>query len=427
MKKLVIGMGVTGTEVARYLLAKGIPFDSYDDKKTSFTLPGQTDASRHFHDPQAPTMADYDELIVSPGLRQDHPVYLRAREAGLPLVAEVEYAFRFAKGPIVAITGSNGKSTTTSLIHHLIAGTGRKASLCGNIGQPMIACVDDDPSHIYVLELSSFQLQNTHHFRPNVALLLNVSADHLDWHGGFEGYEAAKLRIFANQTAEDLAVVCPEYLDRVPGSARKRAVPGPGVADTAEALVVEPSFRLSSDRIPLLGRHNRSNVLFACVAVQDLGIGDSEVAAVLPSFKALEHRMEPVGTFQGRLWINDSKATNGHACQAAIDALAQPFVLVMGGCDKGERFTSLDFSKNPPKAIVAYGETAPILMEDLKDQPIRQVHLFKDAVLEAHALAGEGAAVLMAPACASFDQFDNYMHRGKVFREIFKTFSGSHP
>ncbi len=422
MKKLVFGMGVTGQEVARYLRRKGIAFDCYDDKKRTADLVEALgfDGFQCFDTAEAPNLSEYDELISSPGPRQDHPLLLRAHAAGVAVVAEVEFAFRQQCGTIVGITGSNGKSTTTSLIHHLLAQAGRRASLCGNIGVPLIARVDDDPTHIYVVELSSFQLENTVDFRAQVALLLNISPDHLDWHGGFAGYERAKLKIFQNQSAADLAVVPPEYAGRVPGQGQQRIVPSAQCREEEGVLRVGANFALPSACIPLLGRHNHANVLFACAAVAFLGMSADEVAAVLPSFKGLEHRMEPVGTYQGRLWINDSKATNGHACQAAVDALDQPYVLVMGGSDKGERFGALDLTRNPPRAIVAYGQTAPMILEDLASYGPEHVHLFREAVLRAHQLAEPGWAVLLSPACASFDQFDNYGHRGRVFRALFK-------
>lgn len=426
MKKLVFGMGVTGQELARYLRRKQIPFDCYDDKKTHAQLVEALgfDEFQCFTDSGAPVMAEYDALISSPGPRQDHPLLVRARAANLPILAEVEFAYTQQCGKIVGITGSNGKSTTTSLIHHLLEQSGRRASLCGNIGVPLIAKVDDDPQHIYVIELSSFQLENVVNFRANVALLLNVSPDHIDWHGGFEGYERAKLNIFKNQHADDLAIVPPEYAGRVPGQAQQRVVPSETCYERDGHLCIGAEFSLPSSTIPLLGRHNHANVLFSCAAVSFLGMSDAEVAQVLPSFKGLEHRMQPVGTHEGRLWINDSKATNGHACQAAVDALDQPYVLIMGGSDKGERFRDLRLDKNPPKAIVAYGQTAPMIVEDLASYAPERVHLFRDAVLRAHQLAQPGWAVLLSPACASFDQFDNYGHRGRVFRDLFKECSG---
>lgn len=422
MKKLILGMGITGTALGRYMHQHGIPFDCFDDGKDHDGISQALGTSEYdlFNDAEQVDVGRYDTLVVSPGPRPDHPMVVKAREAGLPIEAEVEFAFARQRGRVIGITGSNGKSTTTSLIHHILAGAGKKVSLCGNIGVPLIARVDDDEDHIYVLELSSFQLENVSNFRPDIGLLLNISPDHLDWHGGFEGYEAAKLRLFAQQQTEDLAVIPPEYADKIPGKGKRLCVPSEAIRDTSAELCVADDFRLPISSIPILGKHNRANTLFACAVAHHLGVPAATVSKVLPDFNGLEHRMEVVGTWQGRLWINDTKATNVHAAQAAVDALDQPYVLILGGCDKGERFKHLSLTDNPPLAIVAYGETAPKIIEDLQPRPIEHVHLFKDAVLRGHELAGEGAALLLAPACASFDQFENFAMRGKVFKQIFK-------
>lgn len=421
MRKLLVGMGITGLETARFLLREGEPFDCYDDQKSAAEL--QQELGTHqitlYDKAEQLDLADYELLIVSPGLRQDHPLLQGARTEGLEILAGVEYAYRQQNGIIVAITGSNGKSTTASLIHHLLEEAGRRTSLCGNIGVPLIACVDREPEHIYVLELSSFQLENVKRFRPQVGLLLNLTPDHLDWHGSLEAYQSAKLRLFAQQQPDDLALVPPAYLGKVPGQGRQRAVPSARIREEDGNLQVGATYQVASCQLGLLGKHNRENALYACAVAEHLGLSAQQVAASLATFRGLEHRMERVGSYQGRLWINDSKATNLHAAQAAVDAIEQPFVLIMGGNDKGERFSTLRLDRNKLKALVVYGETAPIIMKDLSHyQPVHE-HDFKDATHRAHQLAGEGDAVLLAPACASFDQFKNFTKRGTVFKELF--------
>jgi len=412
MKSLIAGMGITGRAVGRFLSGRGERFDTFDDTKSSTEFIVGT----HFLEVADLSLSDYDRVLVSPGLPPHHPLLMEARHAGVPIVTEIELAWRLARGPVIAVTGSNGKSTTASLIHYLLSAHGWRASLCGNIGTPFIDCVDDDPKHYYVLEVSSFQLTYVDAFNPNVGVLLNISPDHLDWHGGFENYRDAKLRLFARQGPDRLAIVDRELAAQLPPGPRVIAVPGPEATLDGQTLIVGKGFSVPLEKIPLLGRHNQENVLFACVAVASLGVPDTSVAASLPGFKGLEHRMERVGTVAGRLWINDSKATNVHACQAAVRSMDMPYVLIMGGCDKGERFDSLGFGDRPPRAIVAYGATAPAIVEDLARFKPEQVHLFRDACLRAQALAAPGEAVLLSPACASLDQFDNFGQRCKGFR-----------
>ena len=422
MRTLVIGMGISGLECARFLHGRGQAFDTFDDRKTREALADVVGAMdwRHFRDIAEVEINRYHEIVVSPGVPMSHPLLVCATEAGVPVVAEVELAWRHARGTIVAVTGSNGKSTTVSLIHHILAANGKNAVLTGNIGTPFIACVNDDPSRIYVLEISSFQMEHVDGFCPDIGLLLNISPDHLDRHGSMEAYEQAKFRMFARQTADHLAVADHSLVDRLPGKASRIAVPGPGAQITATELAVGDHFLLSQSAVPLPGIHNLTNTLFACIVADRLGLSADQVAASLPSFRGLEHRMEAVGEFEGRRWINDTKATNVHACQAAIDAMDEPYVLILGGCDKGDRFHELDFSRHRPRALITYGDTAPKIQEDLQYLDPIHIHAFKDACLEAHRRAEPGDVVLLAPACASFDQFDNFAARGTYFKQLFR-------
>ncbi len=420
MKFLIAGMGITGRETARFLQKHGIAFDTYDDRKDKVELVRELGHDRFAHHSAPGELQAYDEIIVSPGLAWDHPLLRIARSRGLRLSAEVELAFRHARGKIIAVTGSNGKSTTVSLIHHLLHENGFNTSLCGNIGVPFIARVSPDPAAVYVLEISSFQMEHVHEFRPHIGVLLNISPDHLDRHGNFETYAEAKRRLFANQKQEHLAIATPKEINHLPGKAARLAVPSEAARIEDGRLQVGSDFALDAALIPLLGKHNLVNALFACVVVRELGLSDRRAARAIPSYKGLEHRMELVGKLEQRLWINDTKATNVHATQAAVDSLTQPYVLILGGCDKGERFSKLGFTNIRPKAVVAYGETAPLICKDLAALHPIHIHRFEDACLKAHALASPGEAVLLAPACASFDQFDNFGVRGKVFKHIFR-------
>jgi len=418
MRTLVIGMGITGQALVRFLQERGEPFDTFDDGKLRHELDLEASVN-HFNHVDSVDPSQYDRALVSPGLPRDHAVTQALIASGAPVLSEIELAFVHAPGKVIAVTGSNGKSTTASLIHHLLAGAGLKSSLCGNIGKPFISCIDDDPDHHYVVEVSSFQLEHVISFRPAIGLLLNISPDHLVWHGGFEAYEAAKLRLFARQQPDDLALICSDYLERIPGQATKRPMPGPGASIIDGELDLGDTYRVALNRLPLLGKHNHSNALFACAVAKQFGVSAQTVTALLPSFKGLEHRMERVGELDGRLWINDTKATNVQACQAVADAMEQPYVLILGGCDKGESYSDLDFSMRPPRHIVAYGETAEQICMDLAHLAPRRVHLFRDACVTAQEIANPGDVVLLAPACASFDQFDNFAQRGRVFKRIF--------
>lgn len=421
---LVVGIGTSGIETARYLQRHNMAFHAYDQKQPQSVLAGEIGESGYAYFNQMPQLNGYEAIILSPGIPITHPVIAEARHLNIPVMSEVEFAFRQTRGRVIGVTGSNGKSTTVSLIHHLLVENGLNASLCGNIGVPFISCATQDPHQIHVVEISSFQMEHVQTFCPEVGLLLNISPDHLDRHGSMAAYEEAKLRMFANQQPHHLAYCDPTYLDRLPGQARKYPVPGAKMHVSGAAIIAQDMGSIDSAHLPLLGYHNRLNALFAALAASHFGVSFPDSAKAMQSFTGLPHRMEKVGAHQGRLWINDSKATNTHATQAAVSSMEQGYVLILGGCDKGERFGVLDFSIHPPKAVVAYGETAPLIMEDLKHLSPVHVPQFKQACLKAHELAEPGDAVLQAPACASFDQFKNYMARGDAFKAIYRELAG---
>ena len=422
MKTLVAGMGLSGMATARFLLDRGLSFETFDERKDADAVAQELDGVVHHQ--SAPHPSGYDQIVLSPGIAMTHPLVMEAKTVDTPLLSEVEFASRHAKGPIIAITGSNGKSTTTSLIHHLLDHSGLPAVMCGNIGQPFIGQVSDDPDRIYVLEVSSFQMEHVRDFHPHVGVMLNLAADHLDRHGDLETYKQCKFRIFANQTENDLAILAPEFVGQIPGNARQIALPGQECFVRDGFVQLDDSFRIPLHDLPLIGTHNHSNALFACAVARHMGLTPDQIVSAFPTFQGLEHRMERVGEYQGRLWINDTKATNVHAAQAALQSLDCPYVLILGGCDKGERFNGLNFDGHPPRGIIAYGDTAPLILEDLAHwQPIH-IPQFEDACIEAHKRAQEGDAVLLAPACASFDQFPNFMARGHAFKQLFGRLSG---
>ena len=418
MSVLIAGMGLSGKACAQYFHQQGQPFHTFDDRKTAGEVEEALGFSGFTHHVSPPPLGQFHKVIVSPGIAAQHPVVTAAHKAGVPVHAEIELAASVAKGRIIAVTGSNGKSTTASLIHHMLASNGLSAILCGNIGVPFISVAKRGSQSIFVVEASSFQLEHIHRFRAHTGILLNLSPDHLDRHGSLEAYAAAKLRIFENQREDDRALFHPEFLGRVPGLGQKIPVPGPDFSTQNSQWCLGDKGSVATDQLSLIGRHNRRNALFAAAAAALEGLESPAIAAAFASFKGLEHRMEAVGEWEGRLWINDSKATNTHATQAAVNAMEQPYVLILGGCDKGERF-NLNLSP-APRAIVAYGETAALVLEDLADHDPIHVHDFSAACRRAHQLAQPGDAVLLAPACASFDQFPNFMARGHRFKEIFR-------
>lgn len=422
MRTLVVGMGRSGRECARFLAASGASFDTFDDRLAREAFADLLSAAdfQHFRSVAELDPSRYQEVVTSPGVPSQHPVLAAMRRAGVRICSEIELAFRHARGKIIAVTGSNGKSTTVSLVRHVLDRHGVRATLCGNIGIPFIGRVEEDEGHVYVLEVSSFQLEHIHDFCPDVGILLNISPDHLDRHGSFAVYEQTKLRLFENQKPGHLALVPESYAKRIPGRAEVVTVPGARARLEGESLILDDGFRLDSRRLTLPGEHNRLNLLFACCALRSMGLSGPDVERGLASFEGLEHRMEPVGKVEGRIWINDSKATNTQATQAALETMSGPFVLILGGRGKGRRFDDLRFEKRPPTAIVAYGESAQRIVADLAAWHPEPVHEFRAACIRAHALAAPDGHVLLAPACASFDQFESYQARGRGFKAIFQ-------
>ncbi len=413
--QVILGMGQSGLSVARFLRGQGAGFHCYDDRPVErWSTDAQAFAGCSVRSLPQGTV----QLIVSPGFPAEHTVIQQALSQGIEVVSEIEFAFRHAKGTIIGVTGSNGKSTTVSMIHHVLVNSGLPAILCGNIGQSFTSSLVAEEA-IYVVEISSFQLEWIVTFRAHIGVLINVTADHLDRHHSMAGYEAAKLRLFENQLESDLAIVDAPFATRIPGDGEIEVVPSGHLVIHDDYIDLGKLGRLSLANFSLLGAHNRMNLLFTALAVSRLGITVNQIEEALSSFSGLQNRLETIGTCDGRLWINDSKATNPASTQVAIEAMTSPYVLILGGSDKDTNFGQLNLNANPPKAIVAYGETGPKAQSQLSNWPIEVVCDFDSACRHAHDLAGTGEAVLLAPACASFDQFDNYMARGEAFRSLF--------
>ena len=354
-----------------------------------------------------PAVVDGVEVVVkSPGVPSSEPLVARARKAGVPVWSEVEVGARLLPQTIVGVTGTNGKTTTCELVGAMMRAEGRPVVVAGNVGYPLSAVEPDERANARVVcELSSFQLEDIDRFRARVAVLLNVTPDHLDRHPSFEDYRDAKLRIFENQGADDVAIV-PGSLGSIPGQARRREF------DAAAELPAEP-------RLP--GPHNRANAVAASIAAAATGVTDSAIAAGLTSFAGLPHRLEDIGTVGGVQYVNDSKATNPEAAEQALAAYPSARV-ILGGSLKGSSFERLAARARETSVRRAYliGEAAESLAAGLGREGVDSVVVgdLEAAVKAAAHDARAGEVVVLAPACASFDQFSDYEHRGECFRAL---------
>ncbi|MGH9254680.1 MAG: UDP-N-acetylmuramoyl-L-alanine--D-glutamate ligase [Vicinamibacterales bacterium] len=381
---------------------------------------------------RAGTFAIADLIVVSPGVPLEQPVFEAARRRGTEIIGELELAWRWTAGRVIAVTGTKGKSTTTTLIGRMLGAAGRKALVGGNIGVPLSAQVDDStPETMHVVETSSFQLDTTTTFHPWIAVWLNLADDHLDRHSSLDAYATAKARIFANQTADDWAVVNAD--DRTV-MARSRDTAARKVqfalsGRIADGFVVEGDWIVrrtttGAERlfpvasVELTGRHLLNNVLAATAVASLAGCSSQAMTAALRGFHGLEHVMEPVGDVRGVRFVNDSKATNVEAARRSIESFAAGVVAIVGGRFKGGDLAQL---REPlaavGRAVVAIGEAAPLVHEALSGVvPVIDAASMREAVERAYEAAGAGGVVLLAPACASFDWFRDYAERGSAFK-----------
>jgi UDP-N-acetylmuramoylalanine--D-glutamate ligase len=355
-----------------------------------------------------PALVDGMELLVkSPGVPSDAPLVAAARERAVPVWSEVELGCRLLANPIVGVTGTNGKTTTAELLGAAFRAGGRPVAVAGNVGRPLCALDGVLESDAWIVcELSSFQLEDIETLKPRVAILLNVTPDHLDRHGTLEAYQAAKLRIFENQDRDDVAVV-PRGFGEIPGHARRIEF------SAGDALPAEP-------RIP--GAHNRANAAAATAAARAAGVSDGAIAEALVSFPGVPHRLELVGEVEGVRFVNDSKATNPEAAERALASYPGGVRVILGGSLKGTSFAGLARAARESRVARAYliGEAADPIAEALAAEGVRFTHSadLPHAVSDAFADAERGEVVLLSPACASYDQFSNFEERGACFREL---------
>jgi UDP-N-acetylmuramoylalanine--D-glutamate ligase len=435
---LVVGLGKSGVASALFLKERGAQV-TVSDSKTEDQLREEIPILLDYgiavetggHGDR--TFRGQDLIVVSPGVPVDAAPLIQARALGEPVVGEIELASRFLPGTIVAITGSNGKTTTTTLVGQIIAAAGRPTVVGGNIGTPAISLVQQAPADaVIVLEVSSFQLETIQTFRPKLAAVLNVTPDHLDRHRTFEVYAKAKARIFENQTSTDFAVLnaddptCVEMAKRVPSRvcwfSRKKTVSDGAYVKDGRILFrssgVENAVMLISE-IPLKGAHNLENVLAGVCVGMLMGVPPQQIAKAVREFKAVEHRLEYVGSIRGVQFFNDSKATNVDATIKAVESFNSNIHLILGGKDKGSDYSVLNgLIRERVKRVYTIGAAADKIESQIVGAEIIHAETLETAVKRAAASATEGDIVLLAPACASFDQFNNYEHRGRVFKEI---------
>jgi UDP-N-acetylmuramoylalanine--D-glutamate ligase len=437
-RALVVGLGKSGVASALFMKAHGARVTVSDTKsgdelrnEIPVLLDHGITVETGGHGDR--TFRGQDLIVVSPGVPVDAPPLVQARSLGETVIGEIELAAQFLPGPIIAITGSNGKTTTTTLTGEIMTAAGLPTLVGGNIGTPAISLAERaKPETVVVLEISSFQLETIQTFRPKIAVVLNVTPDHLDRHRTFEIYTDAKARIFENQQGRDFAVLNADDPTCVAMGARTRAQvfwfsrqqevqQGAWVRDGNIVFRDSQGQReiLQISEIPLKGAHNLENVLAAVCTGVLMGCSPEKVREAVQDFKAVEHRLEFVATIGGVDYYNDSKATNVDATIKALESFPANIHLILGGKDKGSDYTVLnDLIRQRVKGLYTIGAAAAKIESHLKGAEIVHAETLENAIRKAHATAQPGDVVLLAPACASFDQFKNYEHRGKMFKEI---------
>lgn len=430
-RTLVVGMGKTGLSVVRRLASERVPLAVTDSRANP---PYLVQIREEFPDIavfvggfDARAFDAAEQIVVSPGVAVSEPIISAARSRGVNVVGDIELFVQRAQRPIVAITGANGKSTVTCLVTDMINACGVQARMGGNIGTPALELLDEPLPDYYVLELSSFQLETTPSLRAMTACVLNVTADHMDRYADFAAYRAAKLNIYQG------ASVCIYNRDD-PNTVPLASVPRRfsfglstpaaeefGVVSDAQGewLAFGSQRLIATKDLPLVGRHNHANALAALALVHSLGLPLTAACVALASFRGLPHRMVLVADHQGVRWYNDSKGTNVGATAAALAGMQmqEPVVLIAGGLGKGADFSPLRVALQPrARAVVLIGRDAPLIAQAIEGVvPVEFASDMADAVRRARDLAQPGDSVLLSPACASFDMFKGFEHRGEVF------------
>jgi UDP-N-acetylmuramoylalanine--D-glutamate ligase len=398
---LVLGLARSGQAAALALARRGVEVVGFDREQVDAGRLAEAGVEVHLGS-EEDSLLDAAELVVkSPGVPGDAPLVAEARTRGIPVWSEIELGYRLLPGPLLGVTGTNGKTTTSELLGAMLG-----APVAGNVGRALTELDGQVGEEEWVVcELSSFQLEDVHELRPRIAVLLNLEPDHLDRHGSFDAYRQAKLRVFENQGAEDIAVV-PRGFGQIPGSAARVEF---GADDELPAEPLIP------------GAHNRENAAAATAAARAIGIGDEQIAEALRTFQGVEHRLELVADKNGVRYVNDSKATNTAAARRAIAAYDAPLRIILGGQGKGESYTelALDLRGRARRAYLV-GEAAKEIAVALELADVDHVQSgdLETAVRSAAREASAGDVVLLAPACTSYDQFRDFEERGEEFRRL---------
>jgi UDP-N-acetylmuramoylalanine--D-glutamate ligase len=441
-KIIILGAGESGVGAA--LLAKQKGYNVFVSDASAIKPIYQSELEANHipfesgtHDVER--ILEADEVMKSPGIPEKSELVKQIRTKGIPVISEIEFGYRYkGASKIIAITGSNGKTTTTSLLYHICKVAGQDAAIVGNIGFSFARQIAQDPKALYVIEVSSFQLDDIHSFRPDIAILLNITEDHLDrYNYQFENYIKSKFRIIENQTEQDCFIYCIDdevvvkhlellttHTNLLPFSMKQELKKGGYIKNEQMMLKIqEERVTMSIYDFALKGKHNAYNTMAASIAASTLGIRKEKIREAVSNFHSLEHRMEFVATVKGVDFINDSKATNVNSTWYALESMQKPTILILGGVDKGNDYALVaDLVKDKVKAIVCMGTDNAKLIEYFKDKvaQIIEVDSAKKAVNASFKLAEKGDVVLLSPACASFDLFKNYEDRGHQFKESVK-------
>jgi UDP-N-acetylmuramoylalanine--D-glutamate ligase len=432
---VVVGLARSGVAAARFLVEHGAGVVA-TDRKTAAELGGEAvdlpaEATLELGGHRRESFTGADLVVVSPGVPWEMPELEAARAAGVEVIAELELAYRFLRGRVVAVTGTKGKSTTTAAIGAMLSEHGYDTRVGGNIGRPAISMVDGATDEsVFVLEVSSFQLEGIVRFHPQVAVFLNLSADHLDRHPSFEAYAGAKARIFENQEVSDWAVVNADdpHVLRLAAASRARTLTfggghraegaffAAGLAQLSRDGTRELLFRKDSVRLP--GAHLTLDLLAAAAAARLVGASADSIARAVASFRGAEHVLEEVATVRGVAFYNDSKATNLAAARKSLESFSRPVLVILGGRHKGGDFAELaDVVKTHVKRVLAIGEAQETIERALGSVvPVQRCGSLDEAVNEGTRQAAPGDVVLLAPACSSFDMFKDYADRGLTFK-----------
>ena len=440
---VVVGAAKSGIAAAELLVKRGATVtlseqqESFNDIARLQALGVTVETGGH----RTQTLLETDLIVTSPGVPMDQPVFNQAREKSIEIIGELELAWRWLKGPVIAITGTKGKSTTTTLVSRILQAGGREVLVGGNIGIPLSAQVENSQVNcVHVIETSSFQLETTTTFHPWIAVWLNVSMDHLDRHPSFQSYVDAKTKIFSNQDHNDTLIINADdpQVKKSTACTKSRCLTFSLSGSEHADFVVSGDWivrRTTTGEKPLLplaaveltGFHMLNNVLAAAAATYAAGMEDSEaIVSALHGFRGLEHVMEPVGSIQCVRFVNDSKATNVEAALRSIESFTGNVVAILGGRYKGGDFRELrgPLAANG-KGVIAIGEATSLIREALSDLlPVIEVHSMKEAVEAAYKLAKPEGVVLLTPACASFDWFTDYAGRGRAFKEAITSLDG---